>query len=131
MLEHKSVLIVEDEMLIALNVEQVARDLGAAATRIVRAEGALSLARTCSVVPDICVVDFRSANGRKKSIAQALFSARTKVILMTTDSHSDDDDLYRVADAVVRKPFGDEELFAAFQYALTGADRTRAWAINP
>ena len=124
-LDRKSVLIIEDEMLIAVSVEQVAQELGARTTRVLRAHEAMELADRCAHLPDVCVVDYRSTNDEKRRIAQFVRGSPCKLILMTTDSQLEEDDLFSSADAILQKPFGDEEVCLAFQNALKGPSNSK------
>lgn len=112
-------LIVEDEMLIAVGIEQVALELGARMTRILRSPEALALIDRCDQTPDICVVDYRAASDDNRRIAEFFNGSTSKLIVVTTDSEPGTDTLYKAADAIVQKPFGDEDVRRAF-YAAFG-----------
>jgi DNA-binding NtrC family response regulator len=118
LLADKSVIIVEDEMLIAMNVEQVAHDLGAHDVQVLRVRDALRHMLENVVSPDICIVDYRSANGERRDVAEFFSSSAGKLIVMTTDGDPDKDPLVANADAMLRKPFGNEEIAQAFRDAL-------------
>lgn len=118
LLADKTVLIIEDEMLIAMNVEQIAHDLGAREVLVLRVREALRHMLENVVSPDVCVVDYRSANGERRNVAEFFGSSAGKLIAMTTDGDPENDPLLANADAVLRKPFGNEEVTQAFRDAF-------------
>lgn len=117
-LDQKRVLIIEDQMLIAINVEQVALDMGAADTRVVRADEAVRTPDVWSDKPDVCIIDYRAASGRGSRLAQLARKHDCKLIVMTTDSLDRDDELIVGADAILRKPFSDDDVRAALEKVL-------------
>lgn len=114
MLDQKSVLIVEDEMLIAVGIEQVAVEMGARTTKVMRVSEALAAMDQCGQAPDICVIDYRAADPSRRRLMDFLGSVSSKVIAMTTDSFFDNNEFFQVADAILKKPFGDDEVRRAF-----------------
>lgn len=118
LLADKTVLIIEDEMLIAMDVEQIANDLGARHVLVLRVREALRHMLENVVSPDVCFVDYRSADGERRSVAEFFGSTGGKLIVMTTDGDPEKDPLVANADAVLRKPFGAEEVGQAFRDAL-------------
>lgn len=77
------ILILEDEFLIAMEVEQSCRDYGAAEVRICRAIDEIDGATTGSFDFDAAVVDLRLGEATSHEFARALFDAGRPFVFAT------------------------------------------------
>lgn len=117
-----SILIVEDEFLIAMDVEQICLDSGAAATMIVAspeqmAEGLLDSRRF-----DAAVLDLRIAGCSTLPIAEALHARAIPFIFATGLADPGEIGRRFAHVAIVGKPYSSAELVATLAAAL-GAGR--------
>lgn len=97
------VLIVEDELLIAVEVEAALEEAGYDVCGIATSE-AEALARAVVIHPDLAVIDVRLAPGNGKIVARELADRFNTTILMATSENPEN--LDRIgASAVLPKPY--------------------------
>lgn len=116
LLEGKRVLLVEDELLIALHAEDILHDLGA---QIVGPAISLSEAETLAEDEEfeLAMLD-RNLNGNlSDDLARRLADKGVKVVLATGY-----DDFRSNGFQVVNKPFDDHSIRLAFERVLEGKD---------
>jgi DNA-binding NtrC family response regulator len=108
----KSVLIVEDEALIALNIESCLQNAGAAvfmANSIVSAQSALD-----EGIPfDAAVVDLLLADGNASPLIQILSERGIPVVISTGDEVDRGQPALSKAVAVLQKPYAESDLINA------------------
>lgn len=116
-LEAMSILVLEDQFLIAMDTEQTLRRLGAADVRLASTvEQALRILD--SFAPDAAVLDLVVGGGTSEPVAQMLGASKVPFVFVT--GHSDN----RLIPAplrhvpLLRKPFGAAELAAELARAL-------------
>ena len=108
----KSVLIIEDEALIALNVESCLQDAGAAvviANSIVSAQSALDEGTPF----DVAVVDFLLADGNASTLIQVLSERGIPVVISTGDEIDRRQPALSKAVAILQKPHTESDLINA------------------
>ncbi len=120
------VLILEDEFLIAMDVEQLCRDSGAEDVAIVRD---LDEFDGSALAFDVAILDLMLNNVSTLDFAKRLFESGIPFVFAS--GHSDLDELAArfPGVAVVRKPYGGEELVGAVATAANGDARRRE--MNP
>ncbi len=111
-----SVLIVEDELLIALDVEQALLHAGYAVCGVASSETE-ALALADSLRPDLAVVDINLSPGDGRSVARALHEKYKTAVLFAT---SQCDDLTRRMGALacLPKPYLADDVPAALKAVL-------------
>lgn len=117
-LDGLKILILEDEFLIAMEVEQSCRDYGAADVRICRAIDEIGSAADGSFDFDAAVVDMRLGEATSLDFARALFDAGRPFVFATGYS-----DAKEMADSfpgvpVVTKPYLGSDLVEALADAV-------------
>lgn len=117
MLSGKSVLIVEDAALIAIDIETVLDELGAAL--IVAGAVAPTASTAGEFVPDLAIVDIHSAEGVDGALVVRLRHSGVPIVFLATDPDFGAASPIEGAHAVVFKPFTHEDLSAAIG-RLTG-----------
>jgi len=118
--EGLSLLLVEDEYLIALDAEQMLRDLGAADVKVV---GTLDDAIECakSETFDLAVLDVNINGKFSFPIAEILKRSGTPLVFATGYARHDQPRAAFEGSVCVSKPYTAERLNAALHAALTGA----------
>lgn len=114
------ILIVEDEILVALQLEDVLTDAGHAVVGVVPERGALS-----RVVdpPQVALVDVNLRDGPSGPlIARELAEAYGTLIVYVTANPDQIDVPASTAIGVVPKPFSPPAILAAIAYALAGGE---------
>jgi DNA-binding NtrC family response regulator len=103
----KSILVIEDESLIAMNVEYSLKEAGAATVTIA---SSLAQAQTALMKGsyDAAVVDFRLPDGDANVLIDALSGREIPVVVTTGDSFVRADLRKKVA--MLRKPYSDRDL---------------------
>jgi DNA-binding response OmpR family regulator len=106
-LARKSILVIEDEPLIAMSVEYSLNEAGAATVTIARsvAQAQTALVRGSY---DAAVVDFHLPDGDASVLIEALSGREIAVVVTTGDSFVQPDLSKTVA--VLRKPYSDRDL---------------------
>ncbi|QKV18519.1 response regulator [Oricola thermophila] len=109
----KSVLVVEDSAVIALDIEAML--VGFGATRIVTAgEGdAASTRQVTGEKFDLAIVDMRSVDGTAPNLVDELNDAGIPVVFLTTDAACVVRGGFAGLHTVVLKPFSSGEFYAA------------------
>lgn len=112
------VLVVEDEMLVAMNLEDLLIEMGAQVVGpAMRLDIALELARTEPI--DVAVLDVNLHGGRSYPVAETLRARNVPFIFATGYGHAEGADAF--ADVpTLTKPYRNIELAEALMSALTG-----------
>ena len=115
-LRGKRVLIVEDEMLVAMNLEDTLVDLGLeVAGTAMHLKSAMELARSCEV--DVAVLDINLHGGRSYPVADILIRRRIPFIFATGYGHPEGEQTYSGV-PVLTKPYRPSDLAEALMTAL-------------
>jgi PAS domain S-box-containing protein len=127
-MQDRSILIVEDEAIIALDLRQQLEDLGYTVVGIAEsAEQAFEMVRRHN--PALTLMDIRLKGPVDGIEAAAIFSRRHRVPVVFLTSHTDEATVQRAADAAaygyVTKPFRIGELRAAIEIALVKSGMER------
>lgn len=116
------ILIVEDEMLVAMNIEDMLLDLGHEVAGLAsRLDPALSLAREGQF--DLAMLDVNLAGQTSFPVAEILVSRGIPFLFATGYGTKGIAEAYRMF-PVLQKPFRAVDLEAALQEATTGASRS-------
>lgn len=117
------VLVLEDEFLIAMDIEQLCRDHGAADVAIAAALETLSSGDLVNYQYDIAVVDLRLRNVSTLDFARSLLARGIPFVFAT--GFSDDSELARDFPTVqvVNKPYRGPDLVEAMVRARNGISR--------
>ncbi len=114
----RRILVVEDEMLIALHIEDMVRELGFEVVGpAMRLAPALALARSESL--DCAILDVNLAGSKSFPVADVLRARAVPFIFATGYGSKGLDDAYRGA-ATLQKPFRPQDLHRALHQALGG-----------
>ncbi|GJE41409.1 response regulator [Methylobacterium soli] len=110
------ILVVEDEVLIALELEYLLEDLGHV-TVGVAASSSEAIALGVSTIPDVALVDIHLVDGPTGvAVARALSAdARTTVLFMTANSKRIPED-FAGAIGVIAKPYSERVVASALSY---------------
>jgi DNA-binding NtrC family response regulator len=122
-LDAKSVLVIEDQFLIAIDTEQALRKAGAVDVRLASSAGD-ALRMLASFVPDVAVLDFILGDGTGADVAGTLTKLAVPFVFAT--GYGEDVPIptsYRRA-PIVRKPFSVDELISQLNRAMAAAART-------
>jgi light-regulated signal transduction histidine kinase (bacteriophytochrome) len=111
------VLLVEDQMLIALDAEAALRELGAADV-VVASSAAEGLRLAGSLDPDVAILDVNLGDGTSAEVAQALQAKETPFIFASGYQEMNMLPAHLRAAPLVRKPYTKEELAAGVAQAL-------------
>ncbi|MFZ2100159.1 MAG: hypothetical protein WAU86_06295 [Oricola sp.] len=110
MLSGKSILIVEDAALIAVDIETVLNELGATH---VSTEGGGESSASAPRRFDLAVIDIRSAVALENDLVGELDNGGVPAIFLTTDSEGNGIPRFSGRFEIVQKPFTYEDLCAA------------------
>ncbi|HTN62900.1 MAG TPA: hypothetical protein VL147_15375 [Devosia sp.] len=118
MLAGQTVLIVETEFLIALDIQRCLETFGAAQT--IFARDTAEALNTASLWPSfgLALVEFRHGQDDDLALLQGLRQADVKLVLLTADTVSRGGDASLPSLPVVTKPFLEEDLASAIRQAL-------------
>lgn len=108
----RDVLVVEDELLIALDVERIVLDCGAMACQIVRGVPALELFIDDHNASNIVIVDERSFH-RDPSVFTALIESFGAAIVLTTSRERPQQLIGNARVSIVQKPFVSTDIVTA------------------
>ncbi len=115
----KSILVVEDEFLIAMDAEQTLRSLGADDVRLAPSvREALEI--LTSFVPDAAVLDLNLGDGTAEDVAKALSALKVPFVFATGYSDNVTIPVPFKHVPVVHKPFSAEDLAAQLGRVLKG-----------
>ncbi len=119
MLTGQRALIVEDEFLIAFEIQRILENANVASSVTARTvEEAMSLAHDWRNF-HLAVVEFPFQSADARALARGLANAGVKLIISSTDSHhAEIPGLEQWP--VVKKPFSEDELLAAYQRVIGG-----------
>jgi len=107
-LNGKRVLVVEDEMLVAMNIEDILLELGAIVVGpAMRLETALDLAQVAEL--DVAMLDVNLHGGRSYPVAEVLRARGLPFIFATGYGHTDDDGTFGEVPTLA-KPFRSQDL---------------------
>jgi DNA-binding NtrC family response regulator len=109
-LEGKLALIIEDNPLIAMNVECCLRDAGAADVKIANSLSSVKSALDEGIPFDVAVVDLHLADGNARTLVQALSERGIAVVNTTGDFVSQNQPGHTEAVTVLQKPYTDMAL---------------------
>lgn len=116
--ESAKILIVEDEFLVALQLEDILSDNGYAVLGIVSDYASLS---DLDDAPDVALVDLNLRDGLTgPAIARALAGRFGSCVIYVTANPSQIDNPADTAIGVVQKPFSSQAILGAITYALSG-----------
>lgn len=113
-----NLLIIEDELLIAVSIEQVALEMGASEVAILRRQEALRFVPGSAFEADIAVVDKRTANQHLHAVVDLVVNTGALLVVTITDEETAGDGLLESAAALLHKPFGDDDIRRALTTAL-------------
>lgn len=112
----KRVFVVEDEMLVAMNIEDILLDLGATVVGpAMRLDTALELAATADF--DVAMLDVNIHGGRSYPVAEVLRTRGLPFIFATGYGHTDDDGSFGSVPTLA-KPFRSHDLEQALSEAI-------------
>jgi CheY-like chemotaxis protein len=114
----KSVLVVEDEPLIAMTVESGLQDAGATAIRIAASISAARIAINVGAVFDAAVIDLHVADGDASSLIEVLTERGIPVVVTTGDSADREAPDLSKALAVLRKPYPEADLIKVLAWMV-------------
>ncbi|WP_226633281.1 response regulator [Novosphingobium profundi] len=120
-----NILIVEDEFLLALQLEDILMDGGHAVVGTVSERAALDTLAQNQVRPDIALVDLNLRDGLTgPEVARDLCDKFGAHVIYVTANPAQIGDPASRAVGVVQKPFGPESILAAIRYVLDGCPET-------
>ena len=115
----KSVLVVEDNVLIALDTEHALQEAGIA--RVVLAANAESaMAELAREMPDFGLLDFNLGDGTSEGVAEALSAAGVPFCYATGYGEAMEDVATQPPCGVLKKPYSRDEIAAMLERAATG-----------
>lgn len=128
--EHAKVLIVEDEFLVALQLEDILQDNGYLVLGTVADFASLA---TVGEAPDVALVDLNLRDGLTgPAIARDLAGRFGAPVIYVTANPAQIDRPAETAIGVVQKPFSRQAILAAVTYALSGCpDAGRPAELEP
>ena len=112
-LKGKSALIIEDNALIAMNVEVCLLDAGAAVVKMANSIASAKSALDEGIPFDAAVVDLHLADGNASSLVQALSERGVAVVITTGDVADEGRSAHSKAITVLQKPHTDRDLINA------------------
>lgn len=116
----RRVLVVEDEMLVAMNLEDDLLSLGYHVVGpAMRLEAALELARSAEI--DVAVLDINLHGGRSYPVATLLQERGVPFVFATGYGHTEQIDAFAKV-TTLTKPYRSEDLAKALQMALSAKD---------
>lgn len=119
MLSSQRLLIVEEEFLIALDIQRVVEGANATQTIIARSFDELALLEDCFETFDLAIVTPpRQAMGGDWLVADKLARAGVALVICSAASHIDVAGTSLAHAQMVQKPFSDDELLDACKRAL-------------
>jgi DNA-binding NtrC family response regulator len=125
-LAERSVLIIEDEALIAMGVELCLQDAGAAVVKIANSIALAQSALDEGIPFDAAVVDLRLADGNASPLIQVLSERGIPVVITTGDEVDRGHPALSKAVAILQKPHADSDLVnAIIQKATVAAPHHR------
>lgn len=129
LLDGLRILIVEDEFLIAMDVEQVCRDHGAADVVIAKNVNGFAAEPLAGEPIDLAILDIRLGGGTTLDFAWQLRTRGTPFIFAT--GYIDEEGLFAHTDRdfggvpVLMKPFNAKELVEALAFAMKSVESVR------
>ncbi|HEV7252919.1 MAG TPA: response regulator [Mesorhizobium sp.] len=123
--ESLRVLLVEDEALIALNLEQLMEELGWEVTGVA-ASSAQAMALAEQTPPDLAVVDVNLVDGRTGLAVAERLAVRFGVMVVIATANPEDVKVGGHVIAVVRKPYSDAALMAQMREAARAVTHARS-----
>ena len=127
----KSVLIIEDEALIAMSVEFWLQDAGAAVVKITNSIASAQRALDEGIPFDAAVVDLHVVDGNASALVQALSERGIPVVITTGDEVDRGQPALSKAVFILPKPHTDSDLINAIQKATLAAPHHRGPLLVP
>lgn len=121
-LDAKSVLVIEDQFLIAIDTEQALRKAGAVDVRLASSVGD-ALRMLASFAPDVAVLDFVLADGTGVDVAKVLTERQVPFVFATGYGDGAPIPATYGHVPVVRKPFSVDDLISQLNLAAGSAAR--------
>jgi DNA-binding NtrC family response regulator len=123
-LDAKSVLVIEDQFLIAIDAEQALRQAGATDVRLASSvrDALMVLA---DFVPDVAVLDFNLGDGTGADVAEVLAELQVPFVFTTGYGEAVPIPAPYSSAPIVRKPFGIEELISQLNRTVAAARAIR------
>jgi len=123
-IEGKAVLILEDEPLVAMNVELCLLDAGAAVVKIANSIASAKSALDECIPFDTAVVDLALADGNASTLIQLLAERGIAVVITTGYGVDRGQPALGRAVAILQKPHTDSDLINAIQQSMAAASIT-------
>ncbi len=114
----KSVLIIEDELLIAMNLESWLREAGAARVEVVHRLSSARDALNMESSFDVAVLDLMLADGDASPLTKVLRQLGIPFVITTGDASALAGSELTPSAAILVKPFPESELLAALRRAI-------------
>lgn len=128
MLNGKSVLVLEEEFLIALDIQRILETIGAGQTLFARTLDEARAVVSKGVDIGLAVIEVRTADSPALELAKTLFDSNVAIVFSTADI-SLSGGLAEVPDApVLAKPMAEADLIAAISMALLDEARKNGYA---
>ena len=120
MLNGRTALVVEEEFLIALDIQRMLETLGIAQTLFARTPAEAEQLRARWPEIAIAVVEIRAGNSEALALAESLAGAAVPTVLVTADIEARHDLVAAMALPLVTKPIPEQDMTAAVGQALAG-----------
>ena len=120
MLTGRTALVVEEEFLIALDIQRMLETLGIAQTLFARTPAEAEQLRARWPEIAIAVVEIRAGNAEALALAESLAGAAIPTVLVTADIEARHDLVAAMALPLVTKPIPEQDMTAAVGQALAG-----------
>ena len=114
-----SVLVVEDNMLIALDTEDALHEAGVAKV-FLAANAQAAMAELAREIPDFGLLDFNLGDSTSEGVAEALFAAGVPFCYATGYGEAMLDAAREAPCGVLKKPYSRDEIAAALARAAAG-----------
>ena len=123
------ILVVEDEVLIAMMLEDMLQDLGCSVALAGSIDEALSLIR--ETTPDGVLLDMNIHGQKTVAVAEELVSRSVPFLLVTGYGAADGDPLVIKAAPRIQKPFSEEILSRRMEEVFIPPKRNRSHVLEP
>jgi DNA-binding response OmpR family regulator len=125
MLDGKRLLIVEDEFLIALDIQRILEAAAASATLFARSVMEAETQSEKFSALDLAIIEIAQEPDHARQFAMLLMAHGVRVVFTSSSSQHREGLADMPQAPVVIKPFGEEELLAACLAALNGAKQAK------
>lgn len=118
------VLVVDDESLIAFQIADIVKAMGAVDVTLCKSTAAILTLREAEGSFQLAIVDIRNAHAVCAGVLQEISRQRVPVVLTTTDDEIDTDLLTNksLLQIVVKKPFGSQDISNAIEEIVSQSD---------